>query len=266
MTRLIFGTLALLLSGAVWGQPAAPAFDVTSVRVNKRAHVPQVGQPPPRDRFGCSGNRFESIDNLLWRPIAWAYNVRFFQVSGMPRWAEGSPEAFFDIQAVTEAPVSVEQCRVMVQTLLADRFKLVVHRETKELPVYALVLGKNGSKLKEASDLDPSTPEPVGGFVRIEKSTTRVSVRWSMAQLVDWLSLSTTRIDQRNVVDRTGLKGIYEFSLMYELFPEVAERLGRHDKPDVFTAVQEQLGLKLESRNEPFEVVVIDHLERPSEN
>jgi uncharacterized protein (TIGR03435 family) len=193
----------------------------------------------------------------------WAYNVRGFQISGMPGWAGSrSPDSFFDIQAVAGAPVSMEQCRLMVQALLADRFKLAVHRETKELPIYALVVGKNGSKLKEAQDLDPSKPEPEGGFTRIQTSISKVWVRWSMAQLVDWLSLTTTQIDQRNVVDRTGLTGIYEFSLMYEPFPAIA----RPDMPDVFTAVQDQLGLKLESRKEPEEVIIIDHLERASEN
>lgn len=258
--RTIVGIIALLVSHEICGQSPAPAFEVTSVRVNNRPHVPQVGR---RDQFGCSGDRFESIDNVLGRPIAWAYNVRGFQVLGIPRWAEfRSPDSLFDIQAVAGAPVSLEQCRLMVQALLADRFKLSVHRETKELPVYALVVGKNGSKLKEAQDLDPSKPEPEGGFIRVETRTSKVWVRWSMAQLVDWLSMTTTQIDQRNVVDRTGLTGIYEFSLMYEVFPAIA----RPDLPDVFTAVQDQLGLKLESRKEPQEVIVIDHLERPSEN
>ncbi len=85
-----------------------------------------------------------------------------------------------------------------------------------------------------------------------------------MGYLADALTFTTQQLDGRRVVDRTGLKGVYEFDLMFDEFPN--PDFGRHDQPDVFIAVEEQLGLKLEEQREPFDFVVIDHIEKPSEN
>jgi uncharacterized protein (TIGR03435 family) len=122
--------------------------------------------------------------------------------------------------------------------------------------VYALVVGKSRPKLKEA---DPARP---GRGARINgKETLR---GWTTAHLADVLSITTQQTDRRSVVDRTGLKGVYEFDLEFDPNPNP---LAHHEQPDVCIAVQEQLGLKLEERKEAFDIIiVVDHMEKPSAN
>ena len=108
-----------------------------------------------RSELECSpGGRFVSRGNLLIQPIMFAWNVPGLQVSGMPGWAAmaGVSDAYFEIEGRSEAPVTLDQCRLMVQALLADRFQLKVHHETKEISVYALVVGK-----AEVEGSDPSS-------------------------------------------------------------------------------------------------------------
>jgi len=154
----------------------------------------------------------------------------------------------------------------MVQALLADRFKLKIHHETKAISVYALVVGKTRPKLKEADPSKPGAGARINGRpMRIAPDGKETLLGWTTAYLADALTLTTQQLDRRRVVDRTGLKGVYEFNLQFDEFPNVG--FGRpHDQPDVFIAVEEQLGLKLEARKEPFDIIVIDHLEKSSEN
>jgi uncharacterized protein (TIGR03435 family) len=192
-----------------------------------------------------------------------AWNVPSLQISGIPGWAlAGSSDAFYEIEGRSEAPVAPDQCRLMVQALLADRFKLKVHHETKAISVYALVVGKAGPKMKEP---DPSRPglgaRMNGRQKRIAPDGQETPLGWSTGYLADALTLTTLQVDGRRVVDRTGLTGVYEFNLQFDEFPR-----GLHDLPDVFIAVQEQLGLKLEERKEPFDIIVVDHVEKPSKN
>jgi uncharacterized protein (TIGR03435 family) len=241
--------MLLLLPAAVFGQ----AFDVTSVKPDKQAM-----DPSRRSELECSpGGRFVSRGNLLIQPIMFAWNVPGLQVSGIPGWAAmaGISDGYFEIEGRAGGPVTLGQCRLMVQALLADRFKLKVHHETKKISVYALVMGSRKLKLKEA---DPARP---GRGARINgKETLR---GWTTAYLADVLSVTTQLTDRRSVVDRTGLKGVYDFDLQFDPNPNP---LAHHEQPDVFIAVQEQLGLKLEERKEPFDIIVVDHMEKPSKN
>jgi uncharacterized protein (TIGR03435 family) len=203
--------------------------------------------------------------------IEFAYHVDKFQISGGPGWFESQG---FDVLA--KPPQSAEadagtrqlsndqrnQLRRRLQALLAERFQLVVHRETKEMPVYALVVAKNGPKLKE------STKErDMGGMPG------RVTAEGTpMEGLAEYL----TGMLKRPVLDRTGLKGTYDFKLEWTPDPGGLgkldeEKAGGASAPDpsgpsIFTALQAQLGLKLESQKGPVEFIVIDRAEKPSAN
>ena len=145
----------------------------------------------------------------------------------------------------------------MLQTLLQDRFQLRLRRETKELPIYALVVGKNGSKLHEPDDI---TPNMISGRGRI--TAHKVSIEEFAKRLGGQLG--------RTVVDRTGLEGNFAFDL--EWTPDPVQPIGpnpppaQSSDPSIFTALQEQLGLKLEVTRGQIEILVVDHAERPSEN
>jgi uncharacterized protein (TIGR03435 family) len=157
----------------------------------------------------------------------------------------------FDISAKSEGhgPVDKEQSNLMLRQLLADRFGLVFHRETKELVVYSLVVGKNGPKLKEGGTEGPYLSGLAPGKL--------VGTRASMASLTRALSRSLGR----PVKDETGLRGQYDFTLVWSP-DDAADASG----PSLFTAVQDQLGLRLESKKAPVETIVIDHLGTPSPN
>src|ERR1700689_5311450 len=131
--------ILVLAMPAVRGQ--SPAFEVTSVKFNRL---------PPRERhleLSCSpGGRFVSAGLGLRNAFFWAFDMRPFQVTGLPGWIDAA-DAIFDIEAKAAGPVSEDQCKLMVRTLLVDRFKLTVRRLTQELPAYALVVAKNGPKM-----------------------------------------------------------------------------------------------------------------------
>ena len=163
--------------------------------------------------------------------------------------------AHFDIVAKAEgdAAPTKNQMRQMIQALLADRFQLKVHRERKELPVFALVVGKNGPKLSEP---DPSKP----GMRTMGNATGLHITAWqsTMQQLADQLSNTAGR----PVLDKTGLTGTYAWKLDFS--PDVAAP--DSGIPTMSTAVQDQLGLRLEAQKAPIEILVIDSAEKPSAN
>jgi len=193
--------------------------------------------------------------------IMWAYNLKNYQLSGP---AQPSPvgDTFYDIVAKAEgdaAPTKAE-FRQMLQLLLADRFKVKVHREQREMPVYALVLGKNGPKFKESA---PDT-EPTGNIHVNGRNYEVTLTKATMDLVVDAVANS---FPDRPVIDKTGLMGAYDVKMTYT--PDV--RSNRTTDPDpndisIFTAVQEQLGLKLEPQKAMVEILVVDHVEKPSGN
>ena len=164
---------------------------------------------------------------------------------------------------------SVELVRQKLQALLADRFQLTLHHETKEQPVYALVIGKNGSKLQESQSKQEGRHMMMG---RGELNGEGVPL--------DMLVSNLSRQVGRPVIDRTGLKGNYDFKLQWT--PDPGQSGGPMggppppgveappppdpNGPSIFTAVQEQLGLRLESQKGPVDLIVIDRVEKPSEN
>ncbi len=199
-----------------------------------------------------------------------AYDVRDFQITGGPGWIDS---AHYDIYAKTAADDPqmqaaapegrIPQTRRRLQTLLAERFQLQIYRETKELPVFALVLGKNGSKLKEAGEGPASGGQGIrAGCGAMTGTRTPMTV----------LALVLSRQLGRPVQDRTGLTGKYDFQLQWTPdngpcpAPPDGGSPGSPDGPSLFAALQEQLGLKLEATRGPVEILVIDHIEKAAEN
>jgi bla regulator protein blaR1 len=258
-----------------------PSFEVATVKPWK----PQAAPPPPSAEGampakpvgppakiapGKPGGQATDRVRTILPPqllIAFAYNVPFGfeskRVLGGPEWM-GSEQ--YEIQAKIEDSLYAamqkmtpaqqrEQVDLMEQSLLADRFKLKVHFESREMPAYTLVIAKGGPKLMAAKE---------GEISRL--SLTRNEMTATATTLDQWIH--SPFLGGRAVVDQTGLTGAYDFTLTWSeqmAAPNGGEESGA-DAPSLFTAVQEQLGLKLVPTKAPVEVIVIDHIEKPSEN
>jgi bla regulator protein blaR1 len=260
----------------------AVAFEVASVKPT----VPGAGFP--RSGFEPSG-RFVSTGVPLQFMITAAYGLPFNpseRLTGGPDWIR-SQEGVFDIEATGVFPAGlsekarVNRGRLMLQALLADRFKLKIHRETREMPVYALVVGKGGPKLQKADIEEKDCPEPDASATALPDPATRChnlgggrgrglhARAVSMQDLVEGVENYT----DRPLLDKTGIKGLYHIEttgwqpMQVAPFPPGAKQDGvdMADLPTIFT-VFEKLGLKLESQKDKVDVYVIDHVEKPSEN
>jgi bla regulator protein BlaR1 len=264
---------AMMLAGSLaprWiafaQQQARPSFEVASVKPGN-PNNPQVCvcvEPP---------GRFFSINATLKMLIVDAYNVRNHQISGGPNWLDS---AKFDIEArmprATPMPAGSDGppqiLRLMEQSLLAERFKLAVHRETREEQLYELVVDKGGPKLKESTDtLRSGVPQGIGFNGRGHVTGTAANMLLFVSQLSQMLG--------RTVIDKTGLTGRYDFTLKWAPDPGVpgarpdgpdAPPPPDPDGPSIFTAIREDLGLKLQSAKGPVEILVIDHAEKPDAN
>jgi uncharacterized protein (TIGR03435 family) len=190
--------------------------------------------------------------------VRWAYSIQEYQVSG-PAWVN---EERYDIAAKAAAATPENQLRLMLQALLAERFRLAVHRETKEMQALVLVVGKNGHKLRESQTEGPTSVRPNG---RLGAVAERANVTEMAAMLSQPLRMP--------VIDMTGLTGRFDFTV--DATPYITEEMLKRQPgdapPDILSiaivALQEQLGLKLESRRMPVELLVIDRAEKtPSEN
>jgi uncharacterized protein (TIGR03435 family) len=181
-----------------------------------------------------------------------AYEVRDFQIAG-PDWMSSTR---FDVRAKLPAGAPQSKVPEMLRALLAERFKMSSHTETRDLPMYALIVGKGGLKMKEST----SDPEAPNGFT-INKGPGHLEGHMmSMASLANTLAAQLGR----QVVDQTGFAGSYDFDLQYA--PEEIAYI-MPGRPPLLDAVQSQLGLKLEARKGPVKVIVIDHIEKtPTEN
>lgn len=258
-------------------------YDVASIKPNKSGDNRVMMRLTP-DGLSATGS------NLMML-VTFAYGVNPDQIAAAPDWLKSES---YDIEAKMD-PATAEELRNlgedqrktatqhMLQVLLADRFKLKVHEETKELSIYALVVAKNGPKLQEAKTGDtypngikgPDGKSGAGMMFGRREGVTAQGV--PIASLVRRLSL----LLGRSVVDKTGLTGKYDFTLKWtpdeipgamSKAPESGEpstagaAFRDSSGPSLFTALKEQLGLKLESQKGPVGIVVIDHVERPSEN
>ena len=238
-------------------------FDVATVKANAANDNRFMIRPLPGGGLKITGVPLKML-------IMEAFDVRTFQVSGGPGWVSNER---WDIQAKVEGvegQLPIGQMLRMLQALITDRFKLEVHHETKEMTVYALVVEKNGSKLT------PHTGEPPqpGERLRVRRGTLTVK-QGGIATLVRQLTLQVGR----RVIDKTGLTGEYDFTLEWAPepgqggpesigLPPTLEPLQASDSkgPSIFTAVQEQLGLRLDAQKGPVDIIVIDRVEKPNEN
>jgi len=232
--------LAFLLPVATLAQPA---FDVASIRPTRLVSGTEGGNWP---NAAVTSAGITMHNYTLRNCIEWAWNVRPFQVEG-PAWLD---DERFEIGARTAGPTATEQLRLMLRGLLQERFRLALHRDSKDVAVYALVPSKSGVKLREAADGESGWSKTGPGL--------RLSFRRStVAQLAEYLSMLV--FVDRPVVDASGLTGAYDFILDLR---EVADRSGDAPAPSVGTLLQEQLGLRLETRKAPMEILVVDRAER----
>jgi len=237
-----FAVLSLDVSGAYSQStaPPRPQFEVASVK----SHSSSGGSL--NSRKGDPG--FLTITGMTVRGLMReAYGLKVYPLS---YGSDGLSTDRYDVVAKIPPDASKEQRMLMLQTLLAERFKLSVHRETKELPIYTLVIGKGGPKFRAVED-DGSAPE-IGGGDGHQIKAHHISMKSLAATLQG--SIGET------VVDGTGLTGLYDVNLDFNVDESKAD-----ESPTVFEAVQ-RIGLKLEARKGPVEVVVIDHVEKPSAN
>jgi uncharacterized protein (TIGR03435 family) len=227
---------------------ALPVYDVVSIRENKSSTNGMTIDP--------RGASFVATNVTLTTLLMNAYDIRSDLTSGLPGWANS---VHFDVNAKVSDPdinalknLSREQRRAMLITLLVERFHLKAHIETKTLPTYDLVIAKGGPRLKE------NTSHPGSMIIYNSKIT---AVGFTISNLAANLAF----IVERNVVDKTGLTGKYDITLKWR--PDDQESAGTdNNDPDLFTALQEQLGLKLESSKGPVDTLVIDHAEMPTAN
>lgn len=244
------------------GSNDAPAFDVASIHQNTN--------PNPAWRLMFTSDGLEAKDVTLEYALHEAYGVYNNELwSGGPAWIS---ERRFDISAKFDTSkltnLTRDQRQAMLRRLLVDRFKLVVHHETKEFPLYALIVVKNGPKFQ---DTKPEDLRRSGVDGRVMCTHSRGSHPHSQAfrgcSMQDLASfLSFISAIGRPVVDKTGLNGRYSFELAWT--PEVAQSTEQLDTsdPGILTALQEELGLKLDSTKGPLDTLVIDQVEMPSEN
>ena len=273
------GLACALLANA---QTPAPTFDVASVKPNKSGDmgIRIMFQP---------GGRFEANNASLKTLIQIAYDVRDFQISGGPAWissdrydiqakAEGGSQGDLRTETEEQRKADLDRRRLMIQALLADRFKLVVHKESKESTIYALVVAKGGPKLKELPPETTPAPDPKESKDSMDKPDPKRPPRGMMrmghgelsSQGVKLAALaqSLSNAVGRPVIDKTGLTGDYSYELKWTPDESQGGAAPSADAngPSIFTALQEQLGLKLESQKGQVDSLVIDHAEKASEN
>ncbi len=251
--RSSISAAVLLLSGfpltTALAQPVKE-FDVASIR----PHDPNV---PGGQADTLPGGRFIGRNLTLRFLFEYAWDVRHYQVLGEPSWFDER----YDIDAKAEGAgeLSDAELKPPLRTLLEDRLRLVTHRETKDLPVYDLVIAPGGQKFRaSAPDEKPAVTRPSPHKVVLKKIPLK-----AVANM-----LSGDPDIQRSVTDRTGLAGEFDFTLEWtpESPPSGDSNAIAADGPSIFTALVEQLGLKLIAKKGPDQIVVIDRVERPSEN
>jgi len=258
--------------------PPRPSFGAASIKANRTGFGPV--------RVSSSPGRFSAVNVSLRVLIRTAYGLPDFKMSGGPSWIDVDR---FDVEATADAAAVGQPINAMLQSLLEERFRLTAHMETRELPIYALIIartdGKLGSQLRKSGEecvpptipagAPPPPPPPPGSGARgsqcpsIQGPGVISGRKTTMGRLADAIAGSVGRV----VIDRTGLDGTFDLDLQW-----LPERVGgppaegrgltwpgQSDLPSIFTALSEQLGLKLDSRRGPVDVLVIERAEKPSQ-
>ena len=278
-TVLLIAAAVALVQGRSQATPS-PVFDVAVIKKNKSGDVSGA--------FGGPASSFISTNSTLRDFVVFAYDVRPFQIEKAPDWVTTDR---WDINAKADGvfpppiPGRPDPRRQMLRALLVDRFKLVTHTESRQFPIYALTMSKGDRSL--GPNIQRSDTDCAAAFAAILRgpSPTTTSTGLPICRLSSFppgrLAAGTvplqqivsalSQILQRTVVDRTGLSGNYDVLLTWTPDQAPTAPVGRPDTapfdpngPSVFTAIQEQLGMKLESTKGPVEVLVIDHVEKPT--
>jgi bla regulator protein blaR1 len=244
--------------------PVPARFEVASIKKNTEGKGVSFGPMP--------GGRLIAVNNPAMNFIVNAFDVRPYQIVGAPDWTRTDR---YDMEAKTEGNATSAQMMPMLRALLEDRFKLKVHRETREMPVFILTLTKNGLKVPLSTaacrtfnpNVPPPPPNADGTPIRwcnnLLTGTPDGNMRWR-AQNVGMAGVSGALSSAlgRAVIDKTGFTGTIDVDVVFS-----RDGVSGDDSPPVLsTVLQDQLGLKIESGKGPVEVLVIDHVERPSEN
>jgi uncharacterized protein (TIGR03435 family) len=253
---------ALIVIVGVYGQTTAPAsgpkFEVASFKLSQPGGRGGGIRPAP------GGERYLATNVTLRLLLTVAYRIKPEQIVGGPGWIDTER---YDMNAKAERPSSIEELHAMLVDLLTERYNLKFHKDTKELPMYALSVDKNGPSAKlqahaAQSAGDPWIDQAINGAVQVKMHAKFVPMdyfAWRISQMVD-----------RPVVDQTSLKGGYDFDLAFtrELPPGIPENANINGSPidtsgpTLFEALRQQLGLKLERQKGPVEILVIDHVEK----
>jgi uncharacterized protein (TIGR03435 family) len=249
MTKAIASLSLLFATAQLVAQTAAPSFEAASIKPSNAKDDTSSWN----SRLGYLVMRNQTLNAL----IRIAYDMEADQVTGGPKWLDTDR---FDVEAKAAGPAKDPELLTMLQTVLAERFQLKFHRETKLVPGYAMVLAKGGLKVH---------PVEANGKQRMNWGKGRLTAeRASMKRLAETLS----RMLGSPVVDTTGIPG--EFSFQLEWTPENSPSPSLAGAipadapigPSLFTVLQQDLGLRLEPRKAPIDVLVIDRAEKPSEN
>ena len=223
--------ISLVFSGVAFGQ----AFDAASIR---KSPPFETGMP---NGMRVDATHFITEQYPIRTVIASAFDIELWELKGAPDWTASEG---YDITATMPAGTSNDDLRAMIRALLEERCKLVAHRDTKETSVYALVVAKGGPKL---------TATAQGTKYGVQRRTGHIETH--RTSIANFLRTLGTAVD-RPVLDRTGIHGQFDITLDWSA----------ETGPSIFTAIEEQLGLRLEARKMPVEYLVIDHIERPSAN
>lgn len=226
---------------------ASPAFLVATIKPSDPAST-RGGFPTEGHRIACYGETVETI-------LSVAYGVHKKQIVGSPEWLS---KERFDIEGIPDTPgvPSLQQMQTMYQRLLAERFHLVVRREIREIPVYAITVAKGGPKLKAA---DPT------GVLNTGNATNGGQRRLRFTHMpMSAFALNLNFYENRPVIDQTGLTGTYDFTLEWTY--GTSQEGAADAPPSLFTAVREQLGLNINAVKAPADVLVISRVEQPSAN
>lgn len=255
---------AMVLGAHGFGQSTGhpPEFEVASIKPS--------GEGTQSVIYRLPGGRFKAQKATLQALITFAFGISQYELAGGPKWLDADR---FDIEATSEQDVGNEpvlrdhQIKLMLQSLLAERFKLKTHPETRKTPAYVIVQAKGGPKLHAAA----GPPGPRLGI----KFNGRLRVMTFESAPISYVARMLADQMKRPVVDGTGLDGSFDFKL--EFVPESVRLKANMDStapsegtgadgPSIFTATQEQLGLKLQMREAPVQILVIDEAEKPTAN
>jgi uncharacterized protein (TIGR03435 family) len=243
--RQLIILVGIFLAASYGHASAPPAFEVASVK------VADPGEAGPGDiprNMDNSPGHFIMRNVPLRFCIEWAYDLKDYQVSG-PDWIKS--ENRYDIVASASGLASDDDMKLMLQTLLLDRFQIKLHRETKNLDVYALLPGKGAPKLqKPTEDEQTSLGAAPNGGAKFTK------------QPISRFTFMLTRRMDRPVIDMTGLKGLYDFTVDLSGLGFNGNPPEDTSAPSIFTTVQDNLGLRLEAQKAPIEALVVDHAEK----